>query len=160
MLQQNNFQTMSQAKDSEINMLRTKLSRWVDKEFGTLHPPEDKAVIYEDLEWTKQKDWIQTITIEIKKSEGISKDWLEDETRDRWKGEIRKIIGLHLKLLINSSMGRENSYISGVLPSEKGKDELVEESGKSFNYQFKIELKKLIKKRHKNETSRARRKDK
>jgi len=140
--------------------IRTRLSEWTDKTFGKLHPPEDTLVIREELKWTKPneqgiKDWIQTIILEIKKSEGFQKSWVDEDINKAWKEEIKEIAGDHMKLVINSSLGKENSQVSGYLINKEGNRENVEQSGIIFNYQFKIELRKRIRiKEEKNGTFR------
>jgi len=121
--------------------IRTKLSEWADRQFGRLHPPNDKLVVYEEVNRRKNGDWQQTITLEVKKAEAYQKNWISEEVKIRWKKEIKEIVGEYMKLMLNSSLGVENAHISGF----KNNQEFIEKDAVIYHYQFKVEISRVIK---------------
>ena len=120
---------------------RTLLSQWVSRTFGRLHPPNDRLAILENMEWLKNKDWLHIIIVEIKKGEAYQKNWIGNEAKEKWKRELKEIIGDHVKLMLNSSLGTENAYVGGF----QGDGDFIERDEITYNYQFKIEVRRIIK---------------
>ena len=122
--------------------IRTALSDWVDKTFGPIHI-QDMFKLNEEVAATKQKGiYLRNITVGLKKYEGFKKSWTDEETFDRWKAEIKEIIGSEglVKLEIKSSEGNELSYVGGVMKDEKGNEKFANAGGRLFAYQFIITI--------------------
>jgi len=128
--------------------IRTALSDWVDMTFGPIHI-QDMFKLNEEVTATKKKGiYLRSITVGLKKYEGFKKDWTSKETFDRWRKEIKKIIGDDVvKLEIKSSEGNELSYVEGLRRSEKGEEKFANAGGRQFAYQFIITILKR-EKRH------------
>ena len=128
--------------------MRTELSAWVDRTFGPIHI-QDIFKLNEEVSATKLKGiYLRSITVGLKKYEGFNKSWTDKETFDRWKKEIKEIIGDDvIKLEIKSSEGNELNYVEGMMKDEKGKEKIVNAGGRLFAYQFVIDIKKR-EKRH------------
>ena len=121
--------------------IRTALSDWVDKTFGGIHI-QDAFKLNEEVTATKQKGvYLRSITVGLKKYEGFKKDWTSEETFDRWRKEIKEIIGDDVvKLEIKSSEGNELSYVEGLKRDEKGEEKFANAGGRLFAYQFIITI--------------------
>lgn len=128
--------------------IRTALSDWVDKAFGPIHI-QDMFKLNEEVSATKQRGvYLRSITVGLKKYEGFNKSWTDEETFDRWRKEIKEIVGDDvIKLEIKSSEGNELNYIEGMTKDEKGKEKFANVGGRLFAYQFVIDIKKR-EKRH------------
>jgi len=127
--------------------IRTALSDWVDKTFGPIHI-QDLFTMNEEVSATKQKGiYLRSIKIALRKHEGFKKDWTGQETFDRWKKEIKEIVGDDvIKLEIKSSEDNELSYVEGLRRGEKDEEKFVNAGGRLFAYQFVITIKKREKK--------------
>ena len=121
--------------------IRTALSGWVDKTFGPIHI-QDMFKLNEEVAATKQKGvYLRSITVGLKKYEGFKKSWTDEETFDRWKKEIKEIVGNNVvKLEIKSSEGNELSYVEGLRKGEKGEEKFANAGGRLFAYQFVITI--------------------
>ena len=121
--------------------IRTALSDWVDKTFGPIHI-QDAFKLNEEVAATKQKGvYLRNITVGLKKYEGFKKSWTDEETFDRWRKEIKEIIGDDVvKLEIKSSEGNELSYVEGLRRGEKGEEKFANAGGRLFAYQFVITI--------------------
>ena len=119
--------------------LRTALSAWIDKTFGGIHV-QDMFNLTEEVAFSKEEDIvIRNITVALKKYQGYKKSWTEKETFDRWKEEIRQIVGGNImKLEIKSSEGNELRHIEGM-----GKNV----DGRIYAYRFTITIIKRERKR-------------
>ena len=128
--------------------IRTALSDWVDKTFGPIHI-QDMFKLDEEVSATKQKGiYLRSITVGLKKYEGFKKDWTGEETFERWRKEIKEIVGDDvIKLEIKSSEGNDLSYVEGLSKDEKGDEKFINARGRMFAYQFNITIKKR-EKRH------------
>lgn len=95
--------------------MRTALSAWIDKTFGGIHV-QDMFNLTEEVAFSKEEDIvIRNITVALKKYQGYKKSWTEKETFNRWKEEIRQIVGGDImKLEIKSSEGNELRHIEGM----------------------------------------------
>ena len=95
--------------------MRTALSAWIDKTFGGIHV-QDMFNLIEEVAFSKEEDIvIRNITVALKKYQGYKKDWIGEETFNRWKEEIRQIVGDNmLKLEIKSSEGNELRHVEGM----------------------------------------------
>ena len=101
--------------------MRTALSAWIDKTFGGIHV-QDMFNLTEEVAFSKDGDiCIRNITVALKKYQGYKKSWTEKETFDRWKEEIRQIVGNVMKLEIKSSEGNEFSHVEGMGKSVDGR---------------------------------------
>lgn len=119
--------------------MRTKLSEWIDKTFGTVHP-RDLFHINEQVGQDKKGNKLRQIVIELKKEQGYKKSWTDDDIRDLWEKQIKEITGDSLlKLEIKSSEGNENKYLGG-MANKDGKVEFVEVRDKVYNYRFHLEI--------------------
>lgn len=118
--------------------MRTELSAWIDKTFGGIHV-QDLFNLTEEVGFSKEEDiYIRNITVALKKYQGYKKDWIEEETFNRWKEEIRQIVGDNIiKLEIKSSEGNELRHVEGTGKSS---------SGRIFAYHFNITIIKREKK--------------
>jgi len=123
--------------------IRTALSDWVDKTFGPIHI-QDMFKLNEEVSATKHKGiYLRSITVGLKKYEGFKKDWTGEETFERWKKEIKEIVGDDaIKLEIKSSEGNELSYVEGLRRGEKGEEKFANARGRLFAYQFIITIMK------------------
>ena len=112
--------------------MRTALSAWIDKTFGGIHV-QDLFNLTEEVGFSKKEDiYVRNITVALKKYQGYKKDWIEEETFNRWKKEIRQIVGDNvLKLEIKSSEGNELRHVEGI-----GKVA----DGRIFAYHFNIPI--------------------
>ena len=121
--------------------IRTALSNWVDKTFGGIHI-QDMFKLNEEVAATKQKGvYLRNITVGLKKYEGFKKSWTDEETFDRWRKEIKEIVGDDIvKLEIKSSEGNELSYVEGLRRGEKGEEKFANAGGRLFAYQFVITI--------------------
>lgn len=128
--------------------MRTELSAWVDRTFGPIHI-QDMFKLNEEVSATKQKGiYLRSITVGLKKYEGFKKDWTGEETFERWRKEIKKIVGDDaIKLEIKSSEGNELSYVEGLRRGERGEEKFANAKGRLFAYQFIITIMKR-EKRH------------
>jgi len=128
--------------------IRTALSDWVDKTFGPIHI-QDMFKLNEEVSATKHKGiYLRSITVGLKKYEGFKKDWTGEETFERWKKEIKEIVGDDaIKLEIKSSEGNELSYVEGLRRGEKGEEKFANARDRLFAYQFIITIMKR-EKRH------------
>lgn len=119
--------------------MRTKLSEWIDKTFGTVYP-RDLFHINEQVAQDKEGNRLRQIVIELKKEQGYKKSWTDDDIRDLWEKQIKEITGDNLlKLEIKSSEGNENKYLGG-MANKDGKAKFVEVRGKVYNYRFHLEI--------------------
>jgi len=102
--------------------MRTALSAWIDKTFGGIHV-QDMFNLTEEVAFSKEEDiYIRNITVALKKYQGYKKSWTEKETFDRWKEEIRQIVGRDImKLEIKSSEGNELHHVEGMGKSVDGR---------------------------------------
>ena len=102
--------------------MRTALSAWIDKTFGGIHV-QDMFNLTEEVAFSKEEDiCIRNITVAIKKYQGYKKSWTEKETFDRWKEELRQIVGRDItKLEIKSSEGNELRHVEGMGKSVDGR---------------------------------------
>ena len=101
--------------------MRTALSAWIDKTFGGIHV-QDMFNLTEEVAFSKEDDiYIRNITVALKKYQGYKKSWTEKETFNRWKEEIRRIVGNVVKLEIKSSEGNELSHVEGMGKSVDGR---------------------------------------
>ena len=102
--------------------MRTALSAWIDKTFGGIHV-QDMFNLTEEVAFSKEDDiYIRNITVALKKYQGYKKSWTEKETFNRWKEELRQIIGNDVvKLEIKSSEGNELSHVEGMGKSVDGR---------------------------------------
>ena len=121
--------------------IRTALSDWVDKTFGPIHI-QDMFKLNEEVSATKQRGvYLRSITVGLKKYEGFNKSWTDEETFNRWKRQIKEIIGNDVvKLEIKSSEGNELSYVEGLGKGEKGEEKFANAEGRLFAYQFIITI--------------------
>ena len=121
--------------------IRTALSDWVDKTFGPIHI-QDAFKLNEEVAATKKKGvYLRNITVGLKKYEGFKKSWTDEETFDRWRNEIKEIVGNDVvKLEIKSSEGNELSYVEGLKRDEKGEEKFANAGGRLFAYQFIITI--------------------
>ena len=121
--------------------IRTALSNWVDKTFGPIHI-QDAFKLNEEVAATKQKGvYLRNITVGLKKYEGFKKSWTDEETFDRWRKEIKEMVGNDVvKLEIKSSEGNELSYVEGLRRGEKGEEKFANAGGRLFAYQFTITI--------------------
>jgi len=119
--------------------MRTELSAWIDKTFGGIHV-QDMFNLTEEVAFSKEEDiCIRNITVALKKYQGYKKSWTEKETFDRWKEEIRQIVGGNiLKLEIKSSEGNELRHVEGMGKSV---------GGRIYAYRFTITIIKQERKR-------------
>ena len=122
--------------------MRTELSACVDKTFGGIHP-QDMFKLNEEVSFTKEKGvYLRQITVGLKKYQGFKKSWTDDEVFDRWKNEIKQIVGKNLmKLEVKSSEGNEINYIEGMKkPDTEARGETTSTGGRIFAYQFVITI--------------------
>lgn len=120
--------------------MRTKLSEWADKTFGKIHVG-DLFKLNEEVQPDKEGNRIRNITLGIKKYQGYKKSWTDEETLDRWKEELKQIIGKDiLKLDIHSSEGNEINYVSGIRHGKDNKEEIKSIQRRIFAYQFTISI--------------------
>jgi len=101
--------------------MRTELSAWIDKTFGGIHV-QDMFNLTEEVAFSKEEDiYIRNITVALKKYQGYKKSWTEKETFNRWKEELKQIVGDVVKLEIKSSEGNELSHVEGMGKSVDGR---------------------------------------
>lgn len=126
--------------------MRTALSDWIDKTFGGIHV-QDMFTLDEEVGATKQEGvYHRKITVALRKNEGVKKDWACEETFDRWKKEIKEIIGAEglIKLDIKSAEGKELNYVAGIRKGEKSKEEFTDGGGRIFTYRFTLSIIKRV----------------
>ena len=94
--------------------MRTALSAWADKTFGGIHV-QDFFSLTEEVAPSKEADiCIRNVVMDLKKYQGYKRSWTKEETFNRWKGEIRQIVGKGImKLAIKSAEGNELSHVEG-----------------------------------------------
>ena len=71
--------------------------------------------------WKEDDIFIRNITVALKKYQGYKKSWTEKETFNRWKEELRQIVGDVVKLEIKSSEGNKLSHVEGMGKSVDGR---------------------------------------
>lgn len=102
--------------------MRTALSAWIDKTFGKVHV-QDMFNLTEEVAFSKEENiCIRNIVVALKKYQGYKKSWTEKETFNRWKEEVRQIVGEDIiKLEIKSSEGNELRHVEGMGKSVDGR---------------------------------------
>lgn len=126
--------------------MRTALSAWIDKTFGKIHI-QDMFQLTEEVGATKEPGvYLRNIVVALRKSEGIKKDWTDEETFIRWKKELREIIGNDdlIKFDIKSAEGNEINYVAGTKGSKEGAENLVDAGSKLFTYRFNFSVIKRV----------------
>ena len=128
-----------------MNSLKLRLLEWAVATFGE-NDLFDYSNVHEEIEPTKDpRIYLKKVTLFVKKKIGVDKSWLEKETASGWRDTLKELVGDHLKLHIRSSEGREIRYLSG-LQKEDDKEakhvDVPEED--SYNYQFNLDIIKLV----------------
>ena len=128
--------------------MRTALSEWIDRTFGRIHV-QDMFQLTEEVGATKEAGiYLRNVVIALRKSEGFKKDWTSEETFNRWKKELREIIGDDglVKLDLKSAEGNELSYIAGTKGTKEGAGKLIDAGGRLFTYRFTLSIIKHVRK--------------
>ena len=117
--------------------MKTELTAWVKTTFGDIEV-RDVFNLKEEIQMTKDGRRIRELTLFIKKKKGIQEDWLQKETFERWKGELKEMIGDNLRLDIKSGEGNEMQYSGGEVKRDGRPPEYLEADYNYYSYQFTL----------------------
>jgi len=115
--------------------IRSKLSIWAEKTFGQIHIG-DRFRLNEEVTRDKKENPCRRIILGLKKYQGYKRSWTNEDTFERWKIQIKDILGDEvLDIDIRSTEGNELSHVA----RRQKLDEKMKESQKRiWAYQFTI----------------------
>jgi len=117
--------------------MRKELLDWAESKLGAIEV-DDVFNMKEEVQRDKEGRPVRNITLFYKKKKGIKQAWLEKETFDVWRQEIKDIVGDNLTLRIFSTEGNEMRHIGGEYRDKDGGRDYGETEGNYYNYQFNL----------------------